>query len=231
MSNREIVLVVAAHPDDEVLGCGGTIAKHVDNGDQVHVLIMSEGITSRSIKRDRLKDNKELTELAKAANKANSILGVSSLELMDYPDNRMDSIELLDLVKEIEKIIHKLSPTIVYTHYSNDLNIDHQIISKAVVTACRPIPDFSVKNILFFEVPSSTEWQINNYGMLFTPNWYVDLTGCLDIKLKALKAYSSEMRDWPHSRSLKAVEYLAHWRGASVGCDSAEAFMLGRAIN
>lgn len=224
------VLVIAAHPDDEVLGCGGSIARHVNNGEQVFVLILAEGITSRDDKRDKEKREGELSVLAKTAHEANVFLGVKSITLHDFPDNRMDSLDLLDIVKLIEKAIKKYQPHIVYTHHASDVNIDHQIVHKAVVTACRPFPGQSVRRLLFFEVPSSTEWQISTSASAFLPNWYVDISSTLDQKLRALGIYGSEMRSWPHSRSLEAVEHLARWRGANVGVQAAEAFMLGRNI-
>ncbi|BAW97778.1 LmbE-like protein (plasmid) [[Synechococcus] sp. NIES-970] len=224
------VLVVAAHPDDEVLGCGGTIAKHVCQGDQVHVIILAEGATSRDNQRNREKRQTELSDLAKAAHEANNILGVTSLTLHDFPDNRIDSCDLLDVVKVIEQAVKKYSPEIVYTHHRGDLNIDHQLIQQAVVTAIRPLPDNPVKTLLFFEVPSSTEWQIQHAVSVFSPNWFINISETISLKLKALEAYHSEMRSYPHPRSLEAVEYLAKWRGATVGFNAAEAFVLGRKI-
>lgn len=226
----KVILIVAAHPDDEVLGCGGAIAKHTQIGDNVNVVILAEGITSRDSERNREKRDQELSELVQAANKANDILGVSSLTIMDFPDNRIDSVDRLDVIKEVERFVDKYKPDIVYTHHAGDLNIDHRLIHEAVVTACRPIPSHPVEILLFFEVPSSTEWQIPGSAPHFAPNWFIDITDTLDIKIKALEAYQSEMRNWPHSRSISALEHLARWRGASVGVEAAEAFVLGRNI-
>ena len=226
--NKNTVLVVAAHPDDEVLGCGGAITKHTQNGDQVYILILSEGATSRNLERDRQLFQSELSSLATAAHQANKILGVNSLFLYDFPDNRMDSCNLLDIVKTIEQAIDQYQPQIVYTHHAGDVNIDHQITHQATVTACRPIPNQTVQTLLFFEIPSSTEWQASGSALPFIPNWFVDISETLECKLKALKAYESEMRPYPHPRSLEAVDYLAHWRGATIGVNAAEAFMLGR---
>ncbi len=224
------VLVIAAHPDDEVLGCGGAIAKHVREGDIVNVVILAEGLTSREQKRNRELLKMELNELAASARKANEILGVSSLTIGSFPDNRMDGIERLDVIKEIEKYISQFMPDIIYTHYGGDVNIDHRVIYDAVVTACRPVPQYCVKQLLFFETPSSTEWQIPNPSSHFGPNWFVDISGVIDLKKEALSAYASEMRDWPHPRSIRAIEYLAFWRGACIGVEAAEAFVLGRNI-
>ncbi|GFZ77946.1 PIG-L domain-containing protein [Compostibacillus humi] len=229
MSNK--VLVIAAHPDDEVLGCGGTMAKHAKNNDQVYTAILAEGITSRDKKRDRKRYINEIRDLALAAQKANDILGAASLQMFDFPDNRMDSYDRLDVVKAVEELISKLKPDIVYTHHAGDVNIDHRRIHEAVVTACRPIPGkHLVKRILFFETASSTEWMTPGSAPGFVPNWYVDITDTLQQKLDALHEYEYEMRDWPHARSIKALEYQARWRGANIGAEAAEAFILGRNI-
>ena len=225
------ILVVAAHPDDEVLGCGGAIAKHTQNGDQVHILILAEGATSRNLERDRQLFASELSTLETAAHQASKILGVDSLFLYDFPDNRMDSCDLLDIIKVIEQAIDQYQPQIVYTHHAGDVNIDHQLIHRATVTACRPIPNQSVQTLLFFEIPSSTEWQTSGSALPFIPNWFVDISETLECKLKALEIYESEMRPYPHPRSLEAVEYLARWRGATIGVKAAEAFILGRNLS
>ena len=224
-------LVITAHPDDEVLGCGGSMLKWSKNGNEVQVLIMAEGVTSRDENRNRNDRSQDLSKLAQSAKKSADILGVKLVELLDYPDNRMDSVDFLDVVKAIEKKIEELRPNVVVTHHAGDLNIDHRIIHNAVITACRPQPGHPVRSILTFEVPSATEWQSSDKGLNFVPNWFEDITDTLHHKMKALKVYESEMRPWPHTRSLKAVEHLARWRGASVGCEAAEAFMLIKKIN
>ncbi len=228
MKNK--VIVIVAHPDDEILGCGGTIARHIQDGDEVHVLIMAEGVTSRDQQRDRSSKLTELSGLAKAAYTANKILCTTSLMLKDLPDNRMDSLDRLEIIKIIEEFIQGHSPNIVYTHHSGDVNIDHRRIHEAVVTACRPIPGQKVSTLLFFEIASSTEWQPPVSAAAFSPNWFVDISETLDLKLKALRAYQSEMRPWPHARSVEALESLAKWRGATIGVCAAEAFILGRNI-
>ncbi len=153
------VLVVAAHPDDEVLGCGGTIARHADSGDQVQVLIVAEGSTSRQQKRDRAQVQDELSALAKAAQTAGSILGAAGVELLDLPDNRLDSLDRLDLIKRIEECVERHQPHCIYVHPTADVNVDHRRLNEAVVTECRPTPGHVVKRLLSFEVCSSTEWQ------------------------------------------------------------------------
>jgi LmbE family N-acetylglucosaminyl deacetylase len=224
------VFIVAAHPDDEVLGCGGSIARHADAGDHVQVLIVAEGATSRQQQRDRGQVDTELSDLARAAQKAGEILGATGVELLDLPDNRLDSIDRLDLVKLIEARIERYQPQIVYTHHSGDVNIDHRRLHEAVVTACRPTPGHSVKRLLSFEVASSTEWQPPGSAPAFQANWFVDISDQWERKRLALEAYASEMRPWPHARSIQALEHLAGWRGAQVGVEAAEAFCLLREL-
>lgn len=225
------VLVIAAHPDDEVLGCGGTMAKHVMVGDQVFSVILAEGLTSREKVRNREQHSEDFSILHSSARKANEILGVKELKLLDFPDNRMDSIDRLDIVKVIEDIVNEVKPNIIYTHHIGDVNIDHRRIHEAVLTAVRPIPgNHVVEELLYFETASSTEWMTPGSAPAFTPNWYVSIETTLKLKLEALEAYEFEMREWPHARSIKALDYLAKWRGANIGVEAAEAFMLGRKI-
>jgi LmbE family N-acetylglucosaminyl deacetylase len=228
----DTVLVIAAHPDDEVLGCGGAIAKHVKGGDEVHVCILAEGITSRTARRDAATAAGELGALRQSAERAHQVLGSKSLHLHDFPDNRMDSVDLLDIVKVVEQYVAQFRPTIVYTHHAGDVNIDHRRIHDAVIVACRPQPNSPgrVSTMLFFEVASNTEWQPPGSAESFSPNWFVDVSAELDTKLQSLAEYESEMRCWPHPRSREAVEYLARWRGATIGVQAAEAFVLGRQI-
>ena len=232
-SKKEIgktILVVAAHPDDEVLGCGGSIAKWTASGNIVHILIMAEGATSRSSIRDRKVKSEELSLLEKSANSAGKILGVTSVKLLDFPDNRMDSLDRLDIIKAIEEEIKRLKPHTVVTHHCGDVNIDHRITHEAVVTACRPQPGHSVRLLLAFEIMSSTEWQPPGSNFVFQPNWFEDVVKTFDFKIKALDCYQSEMREWPHSRSLNNIKNLAQYRGSMVGCEFAEGFMLLRII-
>ncbi|TGK17257.1 PIG-L family deacetylase [Leptospira fluminis] len=230
MKNK-IILTVAAHPDDEILGCGGAMARFAEEGHEVHVLILAEGLTSRDSKRDRNANIGALSELNQCALNAGKIVGVKSVELHDFPDNRMDSLDRLDVTKLVEKKIDEIGPSIIFTHFYNDLNIDHRITNEAVVTACRPLPGQIVRELYFFEVPSSTEWQIGPSGGHFIPNYFVSLSESqLRKKLNALAEYRSEMREFPHARSLEAAEALSKWRGASVGFSAAESFILGRRI-
>ena len=224
----ELILIVAAHPDDEVLGCGGTIARHADEGDQVQVLIVAEGATSRQEQRNRNQASDELSALAQAAQKAGAILGAKGVELLDLPDNRLDSLDRLDLIKQIEERIARHQPQVVYVHHVGDVNIDHRRLHESVVTACRPTPGQPVKRLLSFEVASSTEWQPPGSAPAFQPNWFVDISAQWIRKREALEAYASEMHPWPHARSIQAVEHLVRWRGAQVGVEAAEAFCLLR---
>jgi len=216
------ILIIAAHSDDEALGCSGVIARHVAEGDKVHLLFMTDGVASRSGSGDG--DNR-LT----SAHGASKILRVTSFTNLNFPDNQMDSIPLLDIVKEIENTIVQTQPEVIYTHHIGDLNIDHQITHKAVVTACRPQPGFCVEEVYAFEVLSSTEW--NTPGVqAFSPNVFIDITDYIDIKKQVLEIYSEEMRQPPHSRSIDNALRLNALRGNSVGVDYAEAFELIRMI-
>ena len=223
------VAVIAAHPDDEVLGCGGVIARHAQQGDSVHVLIVAEGATSRGVTRNREAAHGALTGLAEAADTANGILGSASVKLLQYPDNRLDSVDLLDVAKSIEAFIGQFDPETVYTHFSGDLNRDHQIVSEATQIACRPLPNSRIRELLMFEVASSTGWRAGA-AAAFCPNYFYDISTTLELKLRALSAYSAEMRPWPHARSVEAIDALAKWRGSSVGLAAAEAFVLERRI-
>jgi LmbE family N-acetylglucosaminyl deacetylase len=221
----KIVLVVAAHSDDEALGCAGTIAKHVASGDKVHVLFMTDGISSRHVVNHKMVER----ERQNSAQKAAAILGTTSIQTLNFPDNKMDSVPLLDITQVLEEVILKIQPEIIYTHHVGDLNVDHQITSKAVMTACRPQPDFCVKEIYVFEVLSSTEW--NTPGVeFFSPNVFIDITDYIDLKKQVLEVYSEEMRQSPHSRSVDNALRLNALRGNSVGVDYAEAFELIRMI-
>ena len=225
------ILVVAAHPDDEILGCGGSVAMYAKTGYEIHVLILTEGVTSRESIAGIKNILHEQQALRSAAQKANDILGVASLNLENFPDNRLDSVDLLKIIKCVELYIKRIQPEIVFTHFGGDLNIDHQRVNQSVITACRPQLGCKVKTILFFEIPSCTEWQIGYKEQGFLPNWFIDISGTIHKKLEALKAYEMEMRPWPHARSIRAVEYLARWRGSTVSLAAAEAFVLGRTVN
>ena len=219
------VLVVAAHPDDEALGCAGTIAKYVNEGDKVFIAFMADGVGSRdSNTGEGVKVRRE------SALRSSKILGAEDPIFFEFPDNQMDTVPFLSLVKKIEEVVNSVEPFVVYTHHSGDLNIDHRLTHQAVMTACRPIPDHSVKKILSFEVLSSTEWASAGSDNAFVPNCFVDISSTIDQKIEALKAYQHEMREFPHSRSIDTVIALARYRGASSGRSAAEAFFVEREI-
>ena len=222
------VLVAAAHPDDEVLGCGGALASHAAKGDTIHVLIFAEGATSRDSLLDPKAQKRELAVLKAAASRAASIVGAETPSMLGLPDNRLDTLPLLDIIKSVEAIVEAVAPEIVYTHHAGDLNVDHRIVHQAVVTACRPLPGSPVRAIYAFETPSSTEWQTSGDG--FRPQRWIDIKPFLPQKRRALEAYAAEMRPFPHARSFEAVEALARFRGASVGLEAAECFMVVREV-
>ena len=226
---RERIVVIAAHPDDEVLGCGGTLARLSTEGHQVHILLMADGESSRGDGEQPV-DSELLSARNAAAETACRILGCTSVETLNLPDNRLDGLERLDVIKRIEHFIECCQPSIVFTHHAGDVNIDHCVVHDAVIAACRPQPEHPVKELLFFEVPSSTEWRPPGSAITFAPNLFYDISTTLTLKLKALQVYESELRTFPHTRSLKAVESLAQWRGATVGVEAAEAFVLGRKV-
>lgn len=222
MKNK--VLAVVAHPDDEILGVGGTLIKHVQNGDEVQILILSDGETSRGEVADISKRKKQAQKVAEK-------IGASQIFFEQYTDNSFDSIPLLKITQSVEKVVYQEKPSIIYTHHAHDLNIDHRITMQAVMTTCRPQPDFFVKNIYTFETPSSTEWQEKTADNTFLPNVYTDISRTVDQKLETLEIYADELRDYPHPRSIEAIQKLAEYRGIEVGKKFCEAFQLVREIN
>ncbi|MCA9253594.1 MAG: PIG-L family deacetylase [Phycisphaerae bacterium] len=223
------VLVIAAHPDDEVLGCGGTIARLSAEGNQVHVVIMGEGITARHDDRSDANPN-ALNSLHAHASRAGQILGAISVEVLDLPDNRFDTVPMLDINKRVERLVEKHRPDVIYTHHAGDLNLDHVITHRAVLTATRPMSKSAVKTIYTFEVASSSEWSFGATGPAFSPNVFIDIEKFTDAKCEAMSAYESEARDFPHPRSTQALRAQATRWGAACGCAAAEAFQLIRDI-
>lgn len=222
--------VICAHPDDEVLGCGGTMARLADAGHQVHILVLAEGATSRDVRRDVEHRSAELGRLREAAAAAARVLGAASVTFGEFPDNRMDAVDLLDVVKYVEAFLFEKQIGTVMTHHGADLNLDHQIVFRAALTASRPLPGGQVHTFLSFEVPSSSEWSSPSIAVPFHPTWYEDIDLTFERKLQALRCYETEMRAWPHPRSYEGVEALARWRGVSVGKRAVEAFELIRRI-
>lgn len=225
------ILVIAAHPDDEVLGCGGTAAKLARMGHSVFTVILGEGITSRDKTRNRQNRSEELKNLKSCIEKAAQIIQIKKTYFFDFPDNRFDSVDLLDIVKIIENIKMEVKPEIIFTHHGGDLNVDHQITFQAVMTACRPLKDETVRAIYSFEVPSSTEWNSPYRSDYFKPNFFMDISETIPLKMKAMEQYQSEIRTFPHPRSVKGLEIIAQNRGMQVGLLFAEAFEVVRIIN
>lgn len=223
----EKILAVVAHPDDEVLGCGATLARLIKDGYTASTLILGEGVTSRDKKRDTKNRKKEILALKEQAKKANKILGIKEVYFYNLPDNRFDTLPLLEIIKAIEEVKIKVKPDIIFTHYGKDLNIDHQITYNAVITAARPIKGETVKEIYSFEIPSSTEW---GYPLSFSPNIFFDVTETIDIKLKALQVYTSEIRDFTHPRSEEFIKLNSKLWGVKAGLTNAEVFQSIRII-
>lgn len=228
MYNKKRILILAAHADDEIIGCGGTMAKHIDAGDDVSVLFLTDGVGGRGIGND---DSQNIILRDRAAQKAASIIGFKLLQRFDFPDNAMDSLSRIEITKAVESVILKYEPNIIYTSHGGDLNVDHRRALEVVMTACRPQPKTNVNTICSFELASSTGWAGVSLTKHFTPNYYVEITPeQLDRKIQALRAYHIEMRNFPHARSIEAIEHLAKWRGSQVGVQAAEAFVLERAL-
>ena len=223
---NEKILIVAAHPDDEMLGCGGTIAKLSKKNCNIYVVFFTDGVSARGKINSKAADKKKKNSL-----KALKILGVRKAKFLKYPDNALDKVPLITLTKEIEEIIKKFKPKTIFTHSNVDLNIDHEIISRAVITATRPKPNFFVKKIFLFETLSSTEWNFNYKKKSFNPNFFVDISNDIKKKLRAAKEYKKEISSWPNPRSIDGIKNLAKYRGQSVGVKYAEAFYLLRQIS
>ncbi|WP_291329272.1 PIG-L deacetylase family protein [Desulfovibrio sp. UCD-KL4C] len=221
------ILTIAAHPDDEILGCGATVARMINNGAEAYTLILGEGVTSRQQKRETSQCAKELRDLKKSIQEANKIIGVKKVITYDFPDNRFDSVNLLELVKIVEKVKNEIKPDIIFTHFANDMNIDHYITNKAVLTATRPMQNEVVKEIYAFEILSSTEW---NFPLTFSPDYFVNVDETIETKLKAMSAYKGELQEYPHPRSLKALELNADLWGIKTGNYKVEAFQTLRRL-
>jgi len=222
---NEVILIIAAHSDDETIAMGGTIAKHVSEGDKVFAISMTDGVGSRE---ERTKENIQTRK--ESASRASKILGFSWAMNANFPDNSMDSVPLLEVVKIIEAEKKKINPTIIYTHSTADLNIDHRVVAEATLTAFRPQPNETWKEIRAFEVPSATDYSHDDVTASFTPNLYICINAFWDKKIHALHEYSQEIREEPHSRSFLGIKNLANYRGNQVGLMQAEAFQILRKI-
>lgn len=223
------ILVVAAHPDDEVLGCGGTVARLAREGGTIRIAILGEGITARCADRDQA-DQALVEALRVRSRQVGGMLGASDVSLFGLPDNRFDTVPLLDVAKIVEELVRRWRPEVVYTHHGGDLNIDHRVTHRAVLTATRPLAGQSVREVYAFEVPSSTEWAFQQFTPVFRPNVFVDIATTLELKIGAMAAYESEARPFPHPRSAEALRVIARRWGSVVGGEAFEAFELVRSV-
>jgi LmbE family N-acetylglucosaminyl deacetylase len=218
---RQRVLCVVAHPDDEVLGVGGTLALHAEAGSEVTVLIMSEG------EQEKLEETPRCQTRRECALQAAGELGIANVVFHDFPDQRLDSVPFIELIKAVEAALETYRPTVVYTHHGGDANTDHQVVFKAVYAACRPMTRLGagVERLITFETPSSTDQapQVGEY--VFTPTTFVDVEPVWDHKLKALACYPTEMIGGKHPRSFDYIEALARVGGGHSGYLLAEAFV------
>jgi LmbE family N-acetylglucosaminyl deacetylase len=218
-------------PDDEILGPGATLRKHVLAGDEVYCLILGQGITSRMQKYthddilsiSQFDYSQELCDLQRNAKAAAGIIGFKHIELLSNPDNAFDTVSLLSIVKSIEFYLDLWKPEIIYTHFGQDLNVDHRLTFQAVMVACRPGCSI-VKEIYCFEISSSTDYANNTGLQPFIPDKFVDIKETLQCKINAMKCYQTELRDWPHPRSLEGIKILAQYRGMTVNKEYCEAF-------
>jgi LmbE family N-acetylglucosaminyl deacetylase len=222
-------LVIAAHPDDEVLGCGGTITRLARDGKEVHIVILANGLTSRS-KFEESKSPELLKQHHQRALKAGSLMGASTVQVLGFPDQKLDVMPLLEITQAIEREIELIQPDTIFTQHGGDLNQDHVITYRATLTATRPMAGGCVRRVYAYEVPSSTEWAFQRFTPHFQPSVFFDIADTLEVKIAAMQVYESEVRDFPHPRSPRALQATAHRWGSVVGLDAAEAFELVREI-
>ncbi len=218
------VLVVAAHPDDEILGAGATLALHARRGDSVHAVVLTEGASSRY-------DDPMRQALEKAGHAAAACIGLKSLRFEEFADQRLDTVPLVEVIQRLEAIIDEIQPSTVYTHFPGDVNADHGVVARAAWTACRPYRFPGVTHFAVFETPSSTEWGWPQVGQGFQPNRFVNVTATIDAKVEALECYESELRDYPHPRSARAIRERAAYWGSHVGYVAVEPFMVLREVS
>lgn len=226
-------MIVVAHPDDELLGLGGSMNRLINEFNVItHVVILGEGITSRSDTRDTSLWEKELEAHRSNIYQAQSCIGYHTVSIHRLPDNRFDIVALLDVIKIIEKEKQTFSPDVIFTHHGGDLNIDHRKTFEAVVTACRPMHNEKVKHIITFETHSGTEWRASTDPKNFIPNFFIEVKKeNIEAKVKGMECYEFEKRPYPHPRSPEALEVVAKRWGVAVGCEYAEAFCVVRSIN
>jgi LmbE family N-acetylglucosaminyl deacetylase len=224
------VTVIAAHPDDEVLGMGGTLARHRDEGDAVRILFLSDGVTGRDVVYDPARRAGEIAARRKAAEDCAALIGVAAVEFEDYPNLRMDRESLLDVTQRIEGRLERWETDIVYTHHASDTNIDHRVVFDATLVACRPVPGRRIASIRCFEVGSSTDYSVPSLGHPFEPNLFIDIGRYIETRRRMIRNYDFEMRAAPFPRSQEILDARSTLRGSQVGLAAAEAFMEIRRI-
>lgn len=225
----ERVLIIAAHPDDEVLGMGGTIAKYAAAGAEVALLIVTDGSSAQYHESDDIaaiieKKKQETKECAR-------ILGISSIYYGGLPDMKLDVTPHVMVNAAIEKVVNEFQPDVVYTHFYGDVNKDHQCVYESTLVACRPVTGQTVKKLFAYSVPSSTEWNIQIERSAFMPNWYEDISGIYaEKKYDGFARYETELREYPHPRSIEYLRKADIAEGLRVGIGAAESFLLLRNI-
>ena len=224
------ILIICSHPDDEILGCGGTIAKNIEIGNKVSVIFTHEGSSARYNNHRSYEAKKDIITRKKMAKKASKYLKYNILNFHNNVNLQNEKNFKLKLIKSLIKDINQYKPDIIFTHHSNDLNSDHSYTFDAVINACRPSSNFLVKELILFEVASSTDWAYLNQKEQFIPNLYINIKKNFKKKIEALKFYNDEMRKFPNSRSYRGLEYLAKYRGGQVGIEMCEAFKIIRKI-
>ena len=217
------VAVIGAHPDDEILGAGATLARHVQAGDEVHAIVVADGAGSRY-------PGDMMGTLEKDARRAAETIGFASLRLLSLPDQRLDTVPLIELTQLLESVLDDVGPQVVYTHFPGDVNADHGLVARAAWTACRPYYRPALRRFAVFETPSSTEWAWPMSDTTLQPNHFVDVTGTLDIKIAAMECYETELRDYPQPRSARSLRERAAFWGSQVGRLAAEPFRVLREL-
>jgi LmbE family N-acetylglucosaminyl deacetylase len=217
------ILVVAAHPDDELLGLGGTLARHAAHGDKVTIALVAD---ARSVRYE----DETLQIVRRSAIQAAERLGVRDVRFIGLPDQRLDILPVIEVTQQIEAVLREVQPQIIYTHHRGDINRDHQVVHEATLTATRPYSTPYVQRILCYETPSATEWCGPFAEHSFIPNVFVDITNHLESKLHAMSAYTTELRSFPHPRSLEALRIRAAYWGSIIGVEAAEPFVLVREV-
>lgn len=217
------MLIIAPHPDDEVLGCGGIIKKFTDHGIIVNVLVITRG-------KKEIYSDKRIENVRKEARNAHKLLGIENTMFLDFPAPDLDTISISELSVAISNIINKFKPVTIFIPHRGDIHHDHKAVFTASLVAARPVNNYLVKRIYSYETLSETEWAAPFGDDAFIPDYFVNISNEFQFKLKAMKCFKSQIREFPNPRSLKAIESLAQFRGSSVGFDYAEAFMTIRVI-